>query len=72
MPQPGNANYKDMKQVEEYGYKNGVFMPPSGHLRVTVSNTNVKVDYVRSYLEKDQSNDRQNDSVDYSYIIFGK
>ena len=72
VPQPGNANYKDMKQVEEYGYKNGVFMPPSGHIRVTVSNANVTVDYVRSYLEKDQSSDRQNGSVDYSYIISEK
>lgn len=72
VPQPGNTNYNDVRQAEEYGYKNGVFMPPSGHLRVNVSNENVTVDYVRSYLDKDQTSDRQNNSVGYSYNIYAK
>ena len=72
VPQPGNENYNSTNQVTEYGYKNGIFIPPSGHLRVTVSPKNVTVDYIRAFLDKDQSTERQNGVSAYSYYISPK
>ena len=36
-------------------YQSGLKLPNSGHLRVTVSPENVKVDYVRCFLPKDET-----------------
>jgi len=43
-------------------YRTGDKLPASGHVRVTVSPDGVKVDYVRSYLDKP-------DEVAYSYTL---
>lgn len=48
VPQPGYAgNDKPPRSAAEYGYVNGTFLGSSGHLRVTVSPSATKVDYVR-------------------------
>lgn len=52
-------------------YRSGDILPNSGYLRVTVSAGNVKVDYVRSYLPKDEMPDRKNGEVAFSYTIKG-
>ena len=46
VPQPGDPSAR-ARSGEEYGYQQGVILPGSGYLRLTVSDTEVKVDYVR-------------------------
>lgn len=69
VPQPGNPGYNKKDQGAEYGYVNGVLMPPAGHIRVTVSNLNVTVEYVRAYLAKDENKDRKNGESAYTYVM---
>jgi len=47
-PQPG-APKGGGNRPNAYGYKNGVIIGSSGHIRVSVSSEEVVVDYVRSY-----------------------
>jgi hypothetical protein len=44
-------------------------LPNAGHLRVTVSPLGVRVDYVRSCLPKDETADRKDAEVAFSYTI---
>ena len=50
VPQPGHPRYNRTRTAAEYGYKSGVILGSSGHLRVRVSPAGAKVDYVRAYL----------------------
>ena len=62
LPEPANPNYT---YENDDAYKTGDKYPNSGHVRVTVSPENVKVDYVRSYLDKP-------DEVAFSYTVPAK
>ncbi len=50
-------------------YQSGVKLPNSGHLRMTVSSENVQVDYVRSFLPKDETAQHKTDNVAHSYTV---
>ena len=52
VPMPADQGYV---AYNEDRYRSGVKLPNSGHLRVTVSPEQVKVDYVRCYLPKDET-----------------
>ena len=47
-------------------------LPNSGFVNVTVSDEQVKVDYISSYLPQDESETRHNGQLTYSYTIPGK
>ena len=49
LPEPANPNYTTENAD---AYQSGDILPNSGHVRVTTSPTGVKVDYVRSYLDR--------------------
>ena len=53
-------------------YLSGTVLPNSGFLNVTVSPTQVKVDYISSYLPKDETAAKKNGQVVYSYTIQGR
>ena len=55
IPQPSFAGNDRIRDLETYGYKQGTFLGNSGHVRVAVSPDQVKVDYIRSYLPKDET-----------------
>jgi hypothetical protein len=57
VPQPGDPN-GSTRSAAEYGYRKGVLLGSSGHLRVAASARQVTVDYVRT-----------DKSVAYSYVI---
>ena len=59
LPEPADPNYAD---TNAGSYHSGDKLPSSGHVRVSVSPEGVKVDYVRSYLEK-------SDEIAFSYKI---
>ena len=48
VPQPSFAGDDRIRDLENYGYKQGVFRGNSGHVRVTVSPANVRVEYVKA------------------------
>ena len=65
-PQPGQTKYHYGHKANG-GYKkgNGIYLPNSGHLKVSVNQDFVKVDYVRSWLPGDGNNGE----ITYSYLI---
>jgi hypothetical protein len=48
VPQPSFAGDDRIRDLQNYGYKQGTFLGNSGHVRVTVSPEKVTVDYVKS------------------------
>ena len=70
VPQPGNpASDRVPRTAAEYGYRNGVILGGSGHLRVTVSEAKVTADYVRTTLSDDAPSGRTQPLVLHSYTI---
>lgn len=69
VPQPGSTRANSTDSAVQYGYRSGVVLGGPGHIRVTVHPDEVKVEYVRSYLPKDEKAGQANGQVDYSYII---
>jgi len=53
-------------------YLSGDLLENSGHLRVAVSEAKVTVDYVRSWLEKNEGEGRINGQTAYSYTVPAK
>lgn len=41
----------------------------SGHLRVTVSSSGIKVDFVQAYLPADEKADRKNRKIAFTYTV---
>ncbi|MCI0477231.1 MAG: metallophosphoesterase, partial [Anaerolineales bacterium] len=69
LPEPANPFYS---WENDDAYKSGNKFPNSGHVRVTVSPTQVKVDYVRSYLTKDEGAGKKSGEVAFSYTVAPK
>lgn len=69
VPQPGHPRYDNTRSPEEYGYKSGVIVGPSGILRVTVSAEKALVEYVRAYPESAERAGRKTGEVTHRYEI---
>jgi hypothetical protein len=69
VPMPADQGYF---AYNEDRYQSGLKLPNSGHLRVTVSPDNVKVDYVRSYLPPDETARQQTGDIAHSYTVKAK
>ena len=70
VPQPGNPdNGKPPRNAAEYGYRNGVILGGSGHMRIAVSATRVTADYITCLLPVGETTDRKNRKVSHSYIL---
>ncbi len=63
VPQPSHPG-NDVKDAAEYSYKEGKFLPSSGHLRVSVGDEKVKVDYINSSLQ-----DNENGRIVNTYLM---
>jgi phosphodiesterase/alkaline phosphatase D-like protein len=68
-PQPSYATYDKTGSALDYGYAHGDVLGGSGYLRVTVTPAAVTVDYVRSFLPKDENGQRRNRAIAYSYTV---
>ena len=66
VPMPADQGYF---AYNEDRYQSGVKLPNSGHLRVSVSPEQVKVDYIRSFLPKDETTQRKTGDIAHSYTI---
>ena len=69
VPQPSHPNFSTVTYAEGYGYHEGVILPNSGHLRVTVTPTETKVEYVRVYLPKNETPNRKNKDISAFYFV---
>jgi hypothetical protein len=67
-PQPSNRNISNTSAAE-YGYKEGVILPGRGYLLVTVSASNVKVEYIKTLLPAEEGTNGKNGDVVTSYTI---
>ena len=68
VPQPSARSYTN-NSASQYGYVNGVIIPSRGYLLVTVTDTSVKVEYIRTYLPAEENTTRHNGDVSHSYMI---
>lgn len=68
-PQPSHPNFTSTTYATDYGYVSGQILPNSGHIRVTVDSSGVKVEYVRTYLPINESSTRHNKDVSATYVI---
>lgn len=68
-PNPADPEYKAYNRD---AYRSGEALPNSGHLRVTVSPAEVKVEYIRSYLPMDETPEHKDGEVAFSYVVTSK
>jgi len=68
-PQPGLRRYNVPRTADEYGYVQGTILGGPGHLRVAVSPNQVAVAFVGSCLAEDETADRRNREVRFSYTV---
>lgn len=66
LPEPADPNYA---LYNDSAYKTGEKYGNTGHVRVTVSGTEVKVDYISSAIGDGKSNGKSNGEVIYSYTV---
>ncbi len=66
LPDPANAFYS---LENKDAYRSGDILPNSGRVRVTVGPEKVRVEYVRSYLPKDATQEHPDGEVAFSYEI---
>ncbi len=69
VPQPCFAGNDRIRDLENYGYKQGKFLGNSGHLRVTVAPGQVNVDYVRCLPAAGETGPRQTAEIAHTYTI---
>ena len=65
-PNPADATYT---AFNDGAYRTGTVLPNSGHLLVTVGPDDARVDYVRSFLPKDENSSQRHGEVAASYRI---
>ncbi len=68
VPQPSVQNYTNTIAAD-FGYVQGVILPSAGHLRISVSDTTISVEYVRSYHADNPGNGWINGQISDSYTI---
>jgi hypothetical protein len=66
LSEPADPNYS---LFNDSAFKTGNKFPNTGYTRVNVSDAGVRVDYVRTYLPKDETGGRTNGEIAYSYLL---
>jgi len=70
VPQPSAINENSGANLAaSYNYVSGTILSSSGHMRVTVSPSNVSVQYVRAWTPSQVTTTKKNAEIDDSYII---
>lgn len=68
-PQPGTANYTTLGSAGDGKYTQGVLLPNSGHIRVSVGPGQAVCEYVRAYRPQDENATRHNRDISHAYIL---
>ena len=69
VPQPGQPREDATRSAAEYGYTHGDVLGSSGHLRVTVSANEARVEYIRARLPENENEQHKNGEVAYIYSM---
>jgi hypothetical protein len=69
VPQPGHPGGDRLRGAEEYGYIRGEFLPPAGHVRVSVTAEKATVEYVRSLLPAAETPQQKNGHVAHAFTL---
>lgn len=67
--QPSHSNFSGTNTAAKYGYLEGLILPNSGHLRVSVNPESFKVEYVRAYNPKNETGARKNGDIAATYVV---
>lgn len=70
--QPSHSNFSGTNTAAKYGYLEGLILPNSGHLRVTVNPESFKVEYIRAYNPKNETAVRKNGDIAATYVVGSK
>ena len=65
-PNPADATYQAFNRE---AYRSGDILPNAGHLRVTVSPREATVEYIRSFLPKDENTTSKDGTVAFTYTV---
>ena len=65
-PNPADLTYTAFNRD---AYRSGDVLPNTGHLLVNVSPAGVKVDYIRSFLSKDETDGHKDGELAFSYTV---
>lgn len=68
-PQPSHPNFMNVNYAAGYGYTEGVIIPNSGHIKVTVGPDEAKVEYERAYLPQNENGNRHNKDISATYFV---
>ncbi|HLN19448.1 MAG TPA: metallophosphoesterase [Bacteroidales bacterium] len=68
VPQPSNRNLTNIS-ASAYGYTDGLLLPGRGYVLVTVSGTEVKVEYVGTLLPSEENSSKKNGYIIDSYTL---
>jgi len=71
-PQPSLPNFNYPTQAAAYGYLQGLILSNTGHLRVSVSPSGTKVEYVKAYLPSQENATHHNGDIVATYYIANK
>lgn len=66
VPNPADLTYTAFNKD---AYRSGDVLPNAGHLLVTVSPDEARIDYVRSFLPKDENASQKDGTVAFSYTV---
>ncbi|MFM8271832.1 MAG: metallophosphoesterase [Gemmata sp.] len=69
VPQPGHPGGERLRGTDEYGYIRGDFLPPAGHVRVSVTPEKATVEYVRSLLPAAETPKQKNGHVAHTFTL---
>jgi phosphodiesterase/alkaline phosphatase D-like protein len=69
VPQPSRDDSNAQSLAQKYGYASGAILSSPGHLRVQVTPTQAKIEYVRAVLPANQGPGSMNGTVGYTYAV---
>ena len=68
-PQPGTPNYITLGSAGDGQYSQGVLLPNSGHIRISVGPGQSVCQYVRAYRPQDENAARHNQDISHSFSV---
>jgi hypothetical protein len=69
VPQPSFPGYTVANDAGNYGYFEGVILPNSGHLHVSILGDSARVDYIGAYHEDNEKRGLINGQIRRSYYV---
>jgi hypothetical protein len=70
VPQPSARNFNSGPTLaKEYHYDSGTILSSSGHMRISITPTQMTARYIRAWLPKDETAVRKNGQIDHEWTV---